>query len=63
MASSRLVTVLDVAGASKIVVAMFPPILRTLCGLSEGRPVTAAPIAEKLLVTAVIQEKAFTIIK
>jgi hypothetical protein len=54
---------LVVAGALKIVLAMLLPISRTVCGLRAGRPVTAAPIPEKLLTTAFIHEKALTIIK
>ena len=63
IACSKFVIMLALPGELKIVLAMLVPTCRTVCGLRAGRPVTAAPIAEKLLMTAFIHEKAFTIIR
>jgi hypothetical protein len=63
IACSKLVIMLALPGELKMMSAVLTPILRTLCGLSAGSPVTDAPIAEKLLRTAFIHENAFTIIR
>ena len=51
------------AGVSKIVSAMLPPIFTTVLGLRLGNPVAAEPICPKLCKTSVIQGKALTIIR
>jgi hypothetical protein len=63
IACSKFVIMLALPGELKIVLAILVSTSSTVCGLRAGRPVTAAPMDEKLLMTAFIHENAFTIIR